>query len=87
VVVVTDALVRQQLRELLRVDEVALDLVLQVGLPVQLDGAGDVAAVVGGGVLVDSTKTVFGASRLLSAQSVVTRTSERAMYEILSVAW
>ena len=45
--------VGQQLRELLRVDEVALDRVLQVGLPVQLDGAGDVAAVVGAGVLVD----------------------------------
>jgi hypothetical protein len=29
---------------------------------------------------------VFGASRLLSAQSVVTRTSERAMKEILSIA-
>jgi hypothetical protein len=38
---------------LLGVDEVALDGVLQVGAPVQLDRAGDVAAVIGGGVLVD----------------------------------
>ncbi len=52
-VVVADALLRQQLLELLLVDEVAADLVLQFGLPVQLDGAGDVAAVVGGGVFVD----------------------------------
>ena len=35
------------------VDEVALDRVLQIGLPVQLDRAGDVADVVGAGVLVD----------------------------------
>ena len=35
------------------VDEVPADRVLQVGLPVELDGAGDVAGVVGGGVLVD----------------------------------
>jgi hypothetical protein len=46
-VVVADALVRQQLRELLGVDEVALDLVLQFGLPVEPDGAGDVAAFIG----------------------------------------
>ena len=52
-VVVADALLGQQLFELLLVDEVAADLVLQVGLPVELDGAGDMAAVVGGGVLVD----------------------------------
>src|SRR5882757_247864 len=52
-VVVADALVRQQLGELLGVDEVALDLVLQLGLPVQPDGARDVAAFVGAGVLVD----------------------------------
>ena len=35
------------------VDEVAADLVLQVGRPVELDGALDVALVVGRGVLVD----------------------------------
>ena len=52
-VVVGDAAVGQQLGELLLVDEVALDRVLQIGLPVQLDGAGDVPAVVGAGVLVD----------------------------------
>ena len=46
-------LLGQQRLELLLVDEVAADLVLQVGLPVELDGARDVAAVVGGGVLVD----------------------------------
>ena len=43
----------QQLLELALVDEVAAQRVLQVGLPVQLDGALEVAAVVGAGVLVD----------------------------------
>ena len=43
----------EQLGELLGVDEIALDRVLQIGAPVQLDRAGDVAAVVGAGVLVD----------------------------------
>lgn len=52
-VVVGDAAVGQQLGELLLIDEVALDRVLQVGLPVQLHGTGDVPAVVGAGVLVD----------------------------------
>jgi hypothetical protein len=52
-VVVGDAPVRQQRLELLLVDEVSADLVLQVGGPVELDGPGDVALVVGGGVLVD----------------------------------
>jgi hypothetical protein len=52
-VVVADALLGQQRLELLLVDEVATDLVLQFGLPVELDGAADVAAVVGRGVLVD----------------------------------
>ena len=52
-VVIADTLVRQQLRELLLVDEVALDLILEFGLPVQPDGACDVAALVGGGVFVD----------------------------------
>ena len=45
-------LVAEQLGELLRVDEVALDRVLQVGAPVQLDRAGDVAGVISAGVLV-----------------------------------
>src|SRR6185312_12334371 len=48
-----DAALGEQLRELLGVDEVTLDRVLQVGLPVQLDRAGDVAGAVGAGVLVD----------------------------------
>ncbi len=52
-VVIGDAALGQQGRELLAVDEVAADLILQVLLPVELDGAGDVAAVVGRGVLVD----------------------------------
>src|SRR3954470_9898155 len=52
-VVVADALVRQQGLELLLADEVAADLVLQFRLPVQLDGAWEVAAVVGGDVFVD----------------------------------
>ena len=52
-VVVGDALGRQQLLEAGPVDEVAADRVLQLGLPVDLHGAGDVPGVVGGGVLVD----------------------------------
>ena len=52
-VVVGDAAVAEQLGELLGVDEVAPDGVLQIGTPVQLDRAGDVAVVVGAGVLVD----------------------------------
>ena len=48
-----DTLVRQQLRELLLIDEVALDRILQIGLPVQSDRAGDVADVVSAGVFVD----------------------------------
>ena len=52
-VVVGDAPLGQQRLELLLVDEVAADLVLQVGLPVELDRALDVALVVGRGVLVD----------------------------------
>src|SRR5271166_6096551 len=52
-VVVGYAPVGQQFGELLRVDEVALDRVLQIAAPVELDRAGDVAAVVGAGVLVD----------------------------------
>ena len=52
-VVVGDAALGQQGAELLGVDEVTADRILQVGLPVELDGAGDVAAVVGAGVFVD----------------------------------
>ena len=78
-VVVGDAAFGQQLRELLLVDEVAPDRVLQVGLPVQLDRAGDVAAVVGAGVLVDLDEDDVGRVEILSAQSAETRTSERAM--------
>src|SRR5205807_6618921 len=52
-VVVADAARRQERLELLLVDEVPAYRVLQVLLPVQLHGAGKVAAVVGGGVLVD----------------------------------
>jgi hypothetical protein len=52
-VVVADALGRQQGLELLLVDEVAADLVLQLGLPIDLDGALDVPTVVGRGVFVD----------------------------------
>ena len=52
-VVVGDALLGQQRLELLLVDEVTTDLVLQVGGPVELDGALDVALVVRRGVLVD----------------------------------
>ena len=59
-------LLGQQRLELLLVDEVPADRVLQVRLPVDLDGAGDVAAVVGGGVLVDLDEDhVLGAEVLL----------------------
>ncbi len=43
-VVVGDAPLGEQGLELGLVDEVPADLVLQVGLPVELDGTGDVAA-------------------------------------------
>ena len=52
-VVVADAPLGQQRLELRLVDEVAADLVLEVGGPVELDGALDVALVVRRGVLVD----------------------------------
>ena len=52
-VVVGDAALGQQGLEALLVDEVAADRVLEVRGPVELDGALDVALVVGGGVLVD----------------------------------
>ncbi len=51
-VVVVDALLRQELLELLLAHEVATDLVLQLGLPVETDRTLEVAAVVGGHVLV-----------------------------------
>jgi hypothetical protein len=51
-VVVADALLAHQLLELLLADEVTADLVLELGLPVEADGTLDVAAVVGGHVLV-----------------------------------
>jgi len=52
-VVVGDALGGQELLELLLGRDVATHRVLQLGGPVDLHGAGEVAAVVGGGVLVD----------------------------------
>ena len=52
-VVVGDAAVGEERLELRLVHEVAADLVLEVGRPVELDGALDVALVVGRGVLVD----------------------------------
>ena len=52
-VLVADAALGEQRLELLLVDEVPTDRVLQVGLPVDLDRAGDVATVVRRGVLVD----------------------------------
>ncbi|GAA1006239.1 hypothetical protein GCM10009551_084910 [Nocardiopsis tropica] len=52
-VVVADAALGEQGAELLGVDEIAAHLVLEILLPVQLHGAGDVATVVGAGVLVD----------------------------------
>ena len=55
-VVVADAAVGQQRLELGLADEVATYLVLEVHRPVELDGALDVALVVGGGVLIDLDK-------------------------------
>ena len=51
--VVRDAAAAEQLAELLRAEEVALDLVLKVLLPVEADRAGDVRLGVERGVLVD----------------------------------
>src|SRR6266849_9243605 len=42
------------------VDQVATDIVLELGLPVPADRAGDVALVVGGGVHVDFDETEIG---------------------------
>ena len=64
-VVVADALAGQQLLEAGPVDEVAADGILQVGLPVQLDGARQVAGVVGGGVLVDLDEDQPGGGQVL----------------------
>ena len=61
-VVVADAPLGQQRLELLLVDEVAADRILEILLPIQLDRAGDVAAVIGGGVFVhlDQDDSVVG---------------------------
>ena len=73
-VVVADAPLGEQLLELLPVDEVAADRVLQVGLPVQLDRPGDVAAVVRAGVLVDLDQDDVVVGPCSSTQSASTRT-------------
>jgi hypothetical protein len=52
-VVVRDAAAAEQLAELGGAEEVALDLVLEVALPVEPDRARDVRLGVEGGVLVD----------------------------------
>jgi hypothetical protein len=52
-VLVRDAAAAEQLAELGRAEEVALDLVLEVLLPVEPDRAGDVRLGVERGVLVD----------------------------------
>src|SRR5690606_20462847 len=52
-VVVGDAARGEERLELLLVEEVTTDLVLEVLGPVELDGALDLALVVGGGVFVD----------------------------------
>ena len=84
-VVVGDAALGQQRLELLLVDEVAADLVLEVGGPVELDGALDVALVVGGGVLVDLDEDdAFGSSRLSSTHWAVTSEFSRLMVGVLS---
>ena len=87
-VVVADAPVGQQLRELLGVDEVALDVVLQIGLPVQLDGAVRCGRRRRRRCPRRPRRRRCSARRDCSRPSqCVTRTSERAMEEILSVAW
>jgi hypothetical protein len=64
-VVVADAPLGQQRLELGLVDEVAAYRVLEVGLPVQLDRAGDVTGLVGGGVLVDLDEDGVGGVEVL----------------------
>src|SRR5262249_8230741 len=51
-VIVGDAAVREQLLEAMLVHEVAADRILEILFPVELHRVGDVALVVGGGVLV-----------------------------------
>src|ERR671927_43737 len=64
-VVVGDAALGEQLLETLLVDEVAADRVLQVLLPVELDGTFEVAAVVGAGVLVHLDEDEAGGVQVL----------------------
>jgi len=68
-VVVGDAARREQIGELLLVHEIATNLILQVLLPVEPDGACDVTAVVGGGVFVDLDEDDAGGIEFSSAQS------------------
>src|SRR6266851_4124948 len=49
------------------VDQIAADVVLELGLPVPSDGAGDVSLVVGGGVHVDFDKAEIGGIQILSS--------------------
>src|SRR5690606_33824923 len=64
-VVVGDAARREQIGELLLVHEITTNLILQVLLPVEPDGALDVTAVVGGGVLVDLDEDHAGGVEVL----------------------
>ena len=60
-----NALGGQQLFESDAIDEVAADGVLQLGLPVDLDGAGEMTAVVSRGVFVDLDENHTGSGQVL----------------------
>ena len=85
-VVVADAALGEQRLELLLVDEVAADLVLQVGRPVELDGALDVALVVGVVSSSTSIRTIWSLSRFCSTQSAETSAVSRLMV-VVPFSW
>jgi hypothetical protein len=74
-VFVGDPVLAEEVGELLRPEEVALDLVLQVLLPVEPDGPRDVRLGVEGVVLVDLDDADGVVVQVSATQSVLTRTS------------
>jgi hypothetical protein len=74
-VLVGDATGAEQLAEGLRPEEVALDLVLEIGLPVEPDRSRDVRLGVQRRVLVDFDDRMLSSSRWSCTHWVSTRTS------------
>jgi hypothetical protein len=70
-----DASAAEELLELLLADDVAAELVLGLRLPVEADGAGDMAGLIGLGVDIDLDEFDAGLAQVSFTQSVETRTS------------